>query len=295
MSKIAILTDSNSGLTIEEAKKYGIFVVPMPFIIDGEEYYEEISLSQDEFYKKLAGKANISTSQPSTYSLMECWDNLLKDYDEIIFIPMSSGLSATMQTATNLSKDDKYLNKVHVVDNQRISITQKSSCFEAKYLVDQGKSSQEVVDYLMKTKMQSSIYIMVDTLYYLKKGGRVTPAAAALGTLLNIKPVLQIQGEKLDSYCKVLSVRVARIKMIQAIKNDLEMRFKEDYENGRMILSIAHTQNYEAAMDFKNQILESIPNIKVTFVDPLSLSVSCHIGPGSLAVGTMPNIDNCIK
>lgn len=295
MSKIAILTDSNSGITIEEAKKYGIFVVPMPFIIDGEEYYEEISLSQEEFYKKLTGKANISTSQPSTYSLMECWDNLLKDHDEIIFIPMSSGLSATMQSATNLSKDDKYLNKVHVVDNQRISITQKSSCIEAKYLVDQGKSSQEVVDYLMTTKMHSSIYIMVDTLYYLKKGGRVTPAAAALGALLNIKPVLQIQGEKLDSYCKVLSVRVARIKMIQAIKNDLETRFKDDYENGRMILSIAHTQNYEAAMDFKKQILETIPNIKVIFVDPLSLSVSCHIGPGALAVAAMPNLDNCIK
>ncbi len=295
MSRIAILTDSNSGITIEEAKKYGIFVVPMPFIIDGEEYYEEISLSQEEFYKKLTGKANISTSQPSTYNLMEYWDNLLKDHDEIIFIPMSSGLSATMQSATNLSKDDKYLNKVHVVDNQRISITQKSSCIEAKYLVDQGKSSQEVIDYLMTTKMHSSIYIMVDTLYYLKKGGRVTPAAAALGTLLNIKPVLQIQGEKLDSYCKVLSVRVARIKMIQAIKNDLETRFKEDYENGRMILSVAHTQNYEAAMDFKKQILETIPNIKVIFVDPLSLSVSCHIGPGSLAVGAMPNLDNCIK
>lgn len=295
MSKIAILTDSNSGITIKEGKEHGIHVVPMPFIINGEEYLEEISLSQEEFYVKLKDNANISTSQPSAYVLMDTWDKLLEEYDEVIFIPMSSGLSATTQSAINLSKDEKYLNKVHVVDNQRISITQKASCYEAKYLVDQGKTSEEIVKYLMDTGLKSSIYIMVDTLYYLKKGGRVTPAAAALGALLKIKPVLQIQGAKLDAYCKVLSVKVARIKMIQAIKNDLENRFKEAYEKGEMILSIAHTQNYEAAQDFKKQILEEIPNINVIFVDPLSLSVSCHIGPGSLAVAAMTNIDKCIK
>lgn len=294
MSKIAILTDSNSGITIEEGKKNGIFVIPMPFIINGEEYLEDISLNQKEFYEKLKGNANISTSQPSLYYLMDTWDGILKTYDEIIFIPMSSGLSATTNTATSLSNDEKYKGKVHVVDNQRISVTQKSSCYEAKYLVDQGKTSQEIVDYLIKTKMTSSIYIMVDTLFYLKKGGRITPAAAALGSLLNIKPVLQIQGEKLDSYCKVLSVRVARIKMIQAIKHDLETRFKEEYENGNMILAIAHTDNQAAAEEFKLQVQEALPNIKISYLDPLSLSVSCHIGPGALALTCMINVDKCI-
>ncbi len=295
MSKVAILTDSNSGITLEEGKKHGIHVVPMPFIINGEEFLEEIYLSQEQFYEKLKGKANISTSQPSAFSLTDTWDRLLKDYDEIIFIPMSSGLSATCESAERLAQGEKYLGKVHVVDNQRISVTQKSSCYEAKYLIDQGKSSQEVVDYLMKSKMDSSIYIMVDTLEYLKKGGRITPAAAALGALLNIKPVLQIHGEKLDSYCKVLSIRVARIKMIQAVKKDLETVYKDLYEQGKMILAIAHTENYDSAMDFKKQVQEAFPDMKIVFVDPLSLSVSCHIGPGSLALVCAPNIDNCIQ
>ena len=295
MSKIAILTDSNSGITLKEGKANGIFVIPMPFIINGEEYLEEISLSQDDFYQKLKQKANISTSQPSTYFLMDKWDELLETHDEIIYIPMSSGLSASCHSAISLSKEDKYLNKVHVIDNQRISVTQKASCYEAKYLVNQGKSSKEIITYLLNSKSNSSIYIMVDTLEYLKKGGRITPAAAALGALLNIKPVLQIHGEKLDSFCKVLSTRVARIKMINAIKSDLENKFKELYDNGEMILSIAHTNNLEEAESFKRQAQEAFPNLKIVYCEALSLSVSCHIGPGSLAIVCMPNIDNCLS
>ena len=292
MSKIAVLTDSNSGITIEEGKWNGIHVIPMPFVINGEEYLEEISLSQKEFYEKLKQNANISTSQPSIYSLMDTWDTLLKEYDEIIYIPMSSGLSATCANATSLSRQEEYKGKVHVVDNQRISITQKLSCYEAKHLVDLGKSSDEIVSYLMNTKMTSSIYIMVDTLEYLKKGGRVTPAAAALGALLNIKPVLQIRGQKLDSYCKVLSTRVGRIKMINAIKHDLENDFKDAYEQGKMVLSIAHTDNLKEAQSFKDQVQETFPNLKILYLDSLSLSVSCHIGPGSLAIScAISNLD----
>lgn len=295
MSKIAIITDSNSGITIKEAQEKGIFLVPMPFIIDGEEFFEEISLSQESFYEKLKNKANISTSQPSAYGLTTLWDEVLEKYDEIIYIPMSSGLSASCQTAISLTKEAKYFDKVHVVDNQRISITQKASVYEALNLVKSGMVAKEIVSYLINSKMNSSIYIMVDTLEYLKKGGRVTPAAAALGALLNIKPVLQIQGEKLDSYCKVLSTRVARIKMIQAIKKDLETRFNSLVEEKEIVLGIAHTNNLEAALDFKKQIEEQIPNVPVVFVDSLSLSVSCHIGPGSLAIACMPNINKCIK
>ena len=295
MKKIGILTDSNSGITLKEAVEFGIHLVSMPFIIDGEEYIEEISLSQEEFYEKLKNKANISTSQPSSYYLLETWDELLKTYEQIIYIPMSSGLSATCSNAMNLSLDEKYLNKIFVVDNQRISVTQKASVYEALELEKEGYSCEEIVSYLLKSKMTSSIYIMVNTLEYLKKGGRITPAAAALGALLNIKPVLQIHGEKLDSYCKVLSTIVARIIMINAIKNDIENNFKDEYEKGNMVLSIAHTNNLTEALDFKKQVSEAIPNIKVAFVDPLSLSVSCHIGPGSLALAIMPNINNAFK
>jgi DegV family protein with EDD domain len=292
MAKVAVVTDSNSGITLAQAKAKGVFIVPMPFIIDGNEYEEEISLSQEEFYKKLIGDASISTSQPSTYALSELWSNILKDYDEIIYIPMSSGLSNSCQTATILSHEEEFEGKVHVLDLQRISVTQKTATYEAKYLLDQGKSCKEVCDYLMETKMHASIYIMVDTLKYLKRGGRVTPAAAALANLLNIKPVLQIQGQKLDSFTKVLSVRVARIKMINAIKADMETRFKDEIAKGEVILSMAYTNNIEEALDFKKQIEEAIPELPVIFCNPLSLSVSCHIGPGALAVTIQRS---CIK
>ena len=282
MSKIAIVTDSNSGITQAEAKALGIHVLPMPFMIDGETYYEEITLSQDEFYQKLAQNADISTSQPSPESIMQLWDGLLKEYDEVVHIPMSSGLSGSCQTASMLAQD--YDGKVHVVNNQRISVTQKGSAYDAIELAKMGKSGSEIKDVLEADKFNSSIYIMIDTLYYLKKGGRITPAAAALGTLLRLKPVLQIQGEKLDAFAKARTVNQAKSIMINAIKSDIEKRFGGISPENQMYLAIAHTQNEEAAKEFKEEVQAQFPDYPIVAVDPLSLSVSCHIGPGSLAV-----------
>ncbi len=283
MTKVAIVTDSNSGISINEQNE-DLFVLPMPFIIDGEEYFEEVSLSQEDFYKKLTGNANISTSQPSPYAVTELWDKALKTHDEIVYIPMSSGLSESCNTAKSLAKN--YDNKVFVVNNQRISVTQKESVYEALKLAKQGKSAKEIKDYLKQTKMDSSIYITVATLSYLKKGGRITPAAALLGSLFNIKPILQIHGGKLDAYAKVLSFGQAKVRMINAIKKDLETTFNEYYKNGEMVLEIAHTNNFEEAEKLKQEVQRAFPDLTVTYVDQLSLSVACHIGPGSLAIAT---------
>lgn len=281
MGKVAVVTDSNSGITQKEAKEYGIHVLPMPFFIDGETYFEDISLTQEEFYEKLEGNADISTSMPAVGSVTDLWDELLQEYDEIVHIPMSSGLSSSCETAVMLSQD--YDGKVQVVNNQRISITQKQSVKDAVTMARHGKSASEIKEYLEKTKYDSSIYIMVDTLYYLKKGGRLTPAAAALGTLLKLKPVLQIQGEKLDSYAKARTVKQARTIMIDAIKSDFAKRFGDETGNN-MNVFVAYTKDRETALDFAAQIEDAFPGRKIEVVDPLSLSVACHIGPGSLAV-----------
>ena len=283
MAKIAVVTDSNSGITQKEAENLkDVFVVPMPFTIDGEEYFEDISLSQDEFYKKLTDNADISTSQPSIGSVTELWDNLLLKYDQIVHIPMSSSLSMTCETAKNFSKD--YNGKVQVVDNQRISVTLKQSVIDALEMAREGKSAEEIKEYLENTRRDSSIYIMVNTLKYLKKGGRVTPAAAAIGTLLKIKPVLQIQGGKLDQFAKVLNEKVAKLKMINAIKKDLKDRFSQYVENNEMLLFVAYTNCKDKALVFADEIRKEIPNVPLVYVDPLSLSVACHIGDGAIAV-----------
>lgn len=283
MSKIAVVTDSNSGISQKEANETeGLFVIPMPFMINKEEYFEDINLTQDEFYKMLAGDCDISTSKPSLGSVIELWDSILKDYDEIVHIPMSSSLSSACETAINFATE--YNGRVQVVDNQRISVTQRQSVMDALALAKEGKSAEEIKKYLIDTKKDSSIYIMVPTLKYLKRGGRITPAAAAIGTLLKIKPVLQIQGGKLDSFAKVLNEKVAREKMIAAIKKDLETRFKQFVDNGEIELSIAHTNCIEKAKDFAAQVAAEFPGLKIRFIDPLSLSVSCHIGEGALAV-----------
>ena len=283
--KTAIVTDSNSGITQSEAEKLGVTVIPMPVLIDGNLYYEDLTLSQEQFYEKLKSDANVSTSQPNPIDVGEIWSKVLKDYDSIICIPMSSGLSETCHTLSHYAEsEEQYKGKVFVVDNQRISITQRQSVYDALKMANEGKSAQEIYDYLMKTKMQSSIYIMVATLKYLKKGGRLTPAAAAIGTFLKIKPVLQIQGEKLDQYAKVRKVSDAKAVMIKAVKHDLETRFADLRKQGKIVLSLAHTQNTEEIEKFKQEVLEEFPDLEVTFIDPLSLSVSCHIGPGALAI-----------
>lgn len=281
MSKIAVVTDSNSGITQAQALELGISVLPMPFMIDGETYYEEITLSRKEFYEKLAANADISTSQPSPESVLALWDTLLKENDEIVHIPMSSGLSGSCQTALMLAQD--YEGKVHVVNNQRISVTQRQSTLDAIALAKEGKSGSEIKEMLESDKFNSSIYIMIDTLYYLKKGGRITPAAAALGTLLKLKPVLQIQGEKLDAFAKARTVNQAKSIMMTAIRNDIEKRFGGISEHNPIYLQIAHTENEEAAGLLKEELAAQFPDYPI-YVDHLSLSISCHIGPGSLAI-----------
>ena len=279
MSKVAILTDSNSGITQEESKKLGIFVEPMPFYIDGQLYYEDIDLTQDEFYQKLTQGGEITTSMPITGNLMDNWDKILEEYDELVYIPMSSGLSSSCATAKMLAED--YDGRVVVVDNQRISVTQKLSALEAKKLADMGKSAQEICDALMEIKSASTIYITVDTLEYLKKGGRLTPAVAAIGSLLKIKPVLSIYGEKLDKYSMARTMKAAKQTMIDALKKDMkDVLHTENFDD--VVISVAHTQNQEAAEKFAEELLQEFP-VKNIWIDPLSLSVSCHIGPGALA------------
>ena len=285
MKKIAIVTDSNSGITQEMGKTMGIHVIPMPFFIDGELFLEDITLTQEEFYKRLGEDSDISTSQPSPGEVMECWDELLKEYDEIVHIPMSSGLSSTCHAAQSLSQE--YEGKVCVVDNQRISVTQKQSVEDVIVLRDAGKSASEIKEILEAEKLQASIYITVDTLKYLKKGGRVTPAAAALGTVLNLKPVLQIQGEKLDAFSKVRGWKAAKRTMLKAIEKDLNDRFADVRED--MVLGMAYTCSKEEAQEWKQEIAEKFPEYEIV-EGPLSLSVACHIGPGAMAVTCMKKV-----
>lgn len=281
MKQIAIVTDSNSGLTQEQGKKFGISVLPMPFYINGELFYEGITLTQEEFYQKLSEDADISTSQPSPADVTALWDKLLEEYKEIVHIPMSSGLSSSCGTAMMLAED--YNGKVQVVNNQRISVTQRQSVLDAKELSEQGKSALEIKEILEACKMESSIYITLETLKYLKKGGRITPAAAALGTLLNLKPVLQIQGEKLDAFAKARGKKQAKKVMIEAVKRDLEVRFADAKKPEEIHLAAAYAGNKEEAEQWKKELEEVFPGYHI-HMDPLSLSVSCHIGPGALAV-----------
>ncbi len=281
MSKIAIITDSNSGITQKQGEELGIFVVPMPFMINGQEFFEDINLTQSQFYEKLAEDADVSTSQPTPDSLMTLWDKVLKDYEQIIYIPMSSGLSGSCQSAYMIAQEE-YEGKVFVVDNQRISVTQRQSAIDAKAMADAGLSAEDIKKKLLETKMESSIYIMLDTLHYLKKGGRITPAAAALGTLLRLKPVLQIQGEKLDAFAKARTTAQGKNIMINAIKADIETRFG-GMEKGDFWIAGAYTNNLEAATEWKKEVEAAIPGFDM-HLDPLSLSVGCHIGPGALAV-----------
>lgn len=279
--KTAIVTDSNSGITQALSKELGIFTIPMPVLINGEQFLEDISLTQEQFYEKLKDDScQVSTSQPSTYDVAELWTNILKEYDEIVCIPMSSGLSETCHSLAHLAETE-FAGKVYVVDNHRISITQKTSVYDAIAMVKEGKSAKEIAEWLTETGKLSSIYIMVDTLKYLKKGGRLTPAVAMIGTLLKIKPVLQIQGAKLDQFAKPRNFNKAKEIMINAVKDDLANRFAE--YKGKMKLSIAYTDKDDEALIFKKEVEEAF-GMPVEFVDPLSLSVSCHIGPGALAL-----------
>ncbi len=282
MAKTAVVTDSNSGITQKEAEKLGITVIPMPFTINGETFFEDITLTQKQFYAHLENDAQIGTSQPAISDITDCWNNLLKYYDEIVHIPMSSSLSGSCQTAVMLSED--YKGKVHVVNNQRISVTQKQSVLDCIEMVSNGINGKRIKDYLEKTKFDSSIYITLETLKYLKKGGRVTPSAAALASLLKIKPILQIQGGKLDSYSKARTKKLAKKIMLNAVLSDMKERFNcgESYENVWLHIAYSGVDSSEGD-EFKNEIQEMFHLQPVT-VDPLSLSIACHIGSGALAI-----------
>ena len=280
--KIAVVTDSNSGITQAQAKEMGVTVLPMPFMIDGETYYEDITLTREQFYQRLKDNADIATSQPTPDSILKMWVKLLKEYDQIIHIPMSSGLSGSCSTAMVLAGEDEYEGKVFVVDNRRISVTQYQSVKDAQMLAAMGMDGAQIKKHLEETAADSVIFITVDTLKYLKKGGRITPAAAALGTLLKIKPVLIILGEKLDSFAKARTMKQAKTMMMNAIQKELDERL-HDSECRNCHLAIAHTDNEEAALEFKKEVEERFPNADV-YMAPLSLSIACHIGPGSLAL-----------
>ena len=283
MLKTAIVTDSNSGITQAEGKELGITVLPMPFYINEKMYYEDIDLTQEQFYQMLQDGASISTSQPVVANLLELWDHLLETYDEIVHIPMSSGLSGSCETAMALARE--YHGRVEVVNNQRISVTQRQSVMDAITLAGHGKTAREIREYLELTKMDSSIYIMVDTLNYLKKGGRITPAAAALGTLLRLKPVLQLQGERLDAYTKSRTLKAAKSAMIEGIRKDCVERFGSDEQATGMDIMIAYSGTDKTEVNqWEQEVREAFPGHDEIIVNPLSLSVSCHIGPGAIAV-----------
>lgn len=285
--KVAVVTDSNSGITQAQAKEMGVYVLPMPFMIDGTEYLEDINLTQKEFYEHLSGDHDVSTSQPSPETILNLWEKLLEEYDAVVHIPMSSGLSSSCQTAKMLADD--FDGKVRVADNHRISVTQRRSVQDALDMAAAGMDAEAICKKLEETGLDSTIYITVDTLKYLKKGGRITPAAAALGTLLRLKPVLTIQGEKLDAFAKARTMKQARSMMITAITRDLETRFG-DVTGKKTYIDVAHTDNDEMAQELAAELRELFPETEV-HVDPLSLSVACHIGPGALAIAASKKLE----
>ena len=289
MGNVAIVTDSNSGISQAEGKELGIYVIPMPFLVDGKLYFEDVDMNKEQFYHFLENDADLSTSQPSPGDVMDLWDKLLKEYDEIVHIPMSSGLSASCSTAMGLARD--YDGKVQVVDNQRISVTMQQAVMDAKYLAAAGKSAAQIKEILEKEALESSIYLMVDTLKYLKKGGRITPAAALLGSALNLKPILQIQGDKLDAYKKVRGVKAAKKNMLEAMKKDVEGRFSDYVAKGQLKLHVAYTTDEETARQWNEEVQSVFPDIVISRMDSLSFSVTCHTGPGVLAIAASHALD----
>ncbi len=287
MAKVAVVTDSNSGISQAQAKEMGIRVVPMPFTIDGVDYLEDIDLTREQFYEKLSLEGTVVTSQPSPADVTDLWDSLLKDYEEIVYIPMSSGLSGSCQTARMLAED--YDGKVEVVNNQRISVTQKRSVEDAIALAKAGKSAAQIRQILEDVKFESSIYIMLDTLHYLKKGGRITPAAAAIGSLLKLKPVLQIKGERLDAFSKARSTSQGKSTMINAMRADIENKYGGTASE-TVYLYAVHANVPEQEEIWYQEIQQAFPNFEVR-KDALSLSVSCHIGPGALAIACSRKLD----
>lgn len=287
MSRIAIMTDSNSGIMPAEASNYGIHVLPMPIIIDGTTYFEGIDITVEEFYQKQTSGSVITTSQPSPGDVTGMWDWLLQTHDEIVFIPMSSGLSNTCQTALLLADEEPYKDRVFVADNHRISVTQALSVLDAKSLAEKGLTAREIRDILEEEAMDATIYIAVDTLEYLKKGGRITAAAATLGTILKIKPVLTIQGDKLDSFAKARGMKSAFRVMVEAVKADITSRLSHLREQGLLKVGIANTMmDPDKLEEFKEEMKKNFPDMELVYF-PLTMSIGTHVGPGGLGIGAV--------
>ncbi len=290
MKKVALVVDNSAAMTEEELKKLNVAaVVPISFIINGEEYLEGVNMTYSQYYSFLEDKtANVSTSQPSIAAVEDCWREILKQYDQIIYVILSSGLSAACNSAINASHGEEFEGKVFVANNQRVSYMNKLAMYEAAYLIEQGKTAQEIKEYLEETRGECGAYIAVDTLKYLKKGGRITPAAAAIGTLLNIKPILQVHGGKLDAFAKVMAMKQAKSKIIAATRKEAEERFAEEIKQGKVYISIAHTNpdlNAAELEEFKKEVVAAFPDMPFFKMDPLPLFVACHTGPKALAVG----------
>lgn len=287
MSNTAIMTDSNCGIMPDEGRDLGIYVLPMPLIIDGQTYYEGVDITLDEFFKRQISGADITTSQPSPGDVEAMWTDLLRTYDEIVFIPMSGGLSSTCQTALILSEEEPFRGRVFVVDNRRISVTQAQSVLDAKLLAEEGKTASQIKEILEAEVLDASIYIAVDTLEYLKKGGRITAAAAAIGTVLKLKPVLTIQGDKLDSYAKARGLKSAFRTMLSAVKNDISSRFSHLREDGVLKVGIANTLMEPEKLElFINEMKENFPDMELFYL-PLTMSIGTHTGPGALGIGVV--------
>jgi len=283
MQSIGIITDTNSGMTQAEARELGVILMPMPFTVNGKNYVENVNMEYLEFFDHLAGGAQVATSQPSPEDIMACWNKALETWEKVIYIPMSSALSSSCQSAKLFAED--FDGRVLVADNHRISISQKQSVYDALHWRDMGLSAEQILDKLLETALEASIYLTVDNLKYLKRGGRITPSVAAIGTVLNIKPVLQIQGGKLDTYKKVRGLHAAQNAMLDAIRKDLETRFADT----PMILRTAYTGDPSVGKVWNAQVQERFPEYRVTG-DPLPISIACHVGPGVIALGLMKKI-----
>ncbi|MBO5081920.1 MAG: DegV family protein [Lachnospiraceae bacterium] len=277
-SNVAILTDTNSGITMQKAEELGVHLILMPILIDGEVYLEEKDIQKDFFFEKLGSNADVTTSQPSPGDILDKFDTLLKEYEEVVYIPMSSGLSGTCQTASMLAAD--YDGKVHVVDNQRISVTMRQSVLDAVALAEEGKSGAEIKAYLEEDALNAPIFIMVDTLKYLKKGGRVTAAGAAIGEVLNIKPVLKIDGGKLDAFAKARGTKQALKTILKALETERDTRLK----GKECIINGAYSGDDSVGEEWGKILKEAFPEYKIEMYE-LPMSICAHIGPGAMGVG----------
>ncbi len=284
MNSIGIVTDSHSSISQGEAEEKGIMVLPMPFYFGDDCYYENITLTREDFFQKLDAEDSAATSQPSPEKVMEIWDEALKKYENILYIPISSGLSGSCMTAKAMAQEEKYENKVYVVDNGRVATPLHRSILDALELIEEGYSAKEIQSILEEARERMVIYVGVETLEYLKKGGRITPAAAALGSVLNIKPILKFDVGVLDTYKKCRGFKKVKKEMIKALQNDLETKFKAEYEAGEVYLLAASSASKEETNQWIQEIKEAFPDMDV-MCDDLSLGVCCHIGPGGLGIG----------